>query len=110
MEKGLADDSFDVSKFLAEHLCYAKLHKWGTAFLSFLYVNISKSIQEQLNANKITQNSIKTEIIVFQKPRSKIDRNWNIRLNGYKLTLSDQIKYLGIYLDKYLNMVTTIQT
>ena len=42
-------------------------------------------------------------MIVFQKPGSKIDWNWNIRLNGYKLSLSDQIKYLGIYLDKYLN-------
>ena len=28
---------------------------------------------------------------------------WNVTLSGYKLTLSDQIKYLGIYLDKYLN-------
>ena len=42
-------------------------------------------------------------MIVFQKPGSRIDWNWNIRLNGYKLRLSDQIKYLGIYLDKYLN-------
>ena len=27
----------------------------------------------------------------------------NIRLNGYKLRPMDEIKYLGIYLDKYLN-------
>ena len=80
-------------------------------------LNISdspKKIQKQLNidlkllynwllANKISLNSKKTEMIVFQKPGSKIDWNWNIRLNGYKLSLSDQIKYLGIYLDKYLN-------
>ena len=42
-------------------------------------------------------------MIIFQKPGSRINWKWNVRLNGYKLTLSDQIKYLGIYLDKYLN-------
>ena len=41
-------------------------------------------------------------MIIFQKPNRKINWKWNIRLNGYKLTLSDQIKYLGLYLDKHL--------
>ena len=42
-------------------------------------------------------------MIIFQKPASELNFNLNIRLNGTKLTLSDQIKYLGIYLDKHLN-------
>ena len=42
-------------------------------------------------------------MIIFQKPGSRLDWKWNIRLNGYKLSESDQIKYLGIYLDKHLN-------
>ena len=41
-------------------------------------------------------------MIIFQKPNRKINWKWNVRLNGYKLTLSDQIKYLGLYLDKHL--------
>ena len=41
-------------------------------------------------------------MIIFQKPIRKINWKWNVRLNGYKLTLSDQIKYLGLYLDKHL--------
>ena len=76
--------------------------------------NSPKKMQKQLNidlkllcnwllANKISLNSKKTEMIIFQKPGLKINWDWNIRLNGYKLTCSDQIKYLGIYLDKYLN-------
>ena len=76
--------------------------------------NSPKKVQKQLNidlkllcnwllANKISLNSKKTEMIIFQKPGLKINWNWNIRLNGYKLICSDQIKYLGIYLDKYLN-------
>ena len=55
-----------------------------------------------LLTNKISLKDKKTEIIVFQKPGSKIDWHWNICLNGYKLTLSNHIKYLGIYMDKCL--------
>ena len=80
-----------------------------------LNINTSpKKVQKQLNidlkllynwllANKISLNSTKTEMIIFQKKGFKINWKWNVRLNGYKLKLSDQIKYLGIYLDKYLN-------
>ena len=76
--------------------------------------NSPKKVQKQLNidlkllcnwllANKISLNSKKTEIIIFQKPGLKLKWNWNIRLNGYKLRPMDEIKYLGIYLDKHLN-------
>ena len=76
--------------------------------------NSPKKIQKQLNidpkllynwllANEISLNSARAEMIVFQKPGSMLNLNWNICLYGYKLKLSDQIKYLGIYLDKYLN-------
>ena len=40
------------------------------------------------------------EMIFFQKAGSSLNWHWNIRPNGYKLK---QIKYLGKYLDKYLN-------
>ena len=62
-----------------------------------------KLLYNWLLANKISLNSKKTEMIIFQKPGSRLNWTWNIRLNGYKLTPSDQIKYLGLYLDKYLN-------
>ena len=90
---------------------------WETFLNLFFDLNACsspKKMQKQLNidwkllcdrllANKISLNSKKTEMIIFQKPGLKINWDWNIRLNGYKLTRSDQIKYLGIYLDKYLN-------
>ena len=41
-------------------------------------------------------------MIIFQKKGLKINWKWNVRLDDHKLKLSDQIKYLGIYLDKYL--------
>ena len=40
-------------------------------------------------------------MIVLQKLGLRL--NWNWSLYGYKLRVSDQIKYLGIYLDKYIN-------
>jgi hypothetical protein len=63
--------------------------------------NSPKKVQKQLDidpkllynwllANKISLNSKKTEMIIFQKPGSIISWTWNVRLNGYKLTLSDQ--------------------
>ena len=42
-------------------------------------------------------------MIIFQKPGLKLNWSWNICLNGHKILLSDETKYLGIYLDKYLN-------
>ena len=39
-------------------------------------------------------------MIIFQKRGSELNWKWNIY---YKLTLSDEIKYLGIHLDKFLN-------
>ena len=80
-------------------------------------LNISssmKKIQKQVNidlkllfkwllANKISLNCSKTELIIFQKPGYELNFDIDIRLNGHKLTLSNHIKYLGIYLDKYLN-------
>ena len=62
-----------------------------------------KLLNNWLLANKISLNSKKTEMIIFQKPGFKLNWKWNIRLNGYKLHLSDQIKYLGIFLDRFLN-------
>jgi hypothetical protein len=41
----------------------------------------------------LTTNShemIKTEMMIFQKPGFEINLKWNVILNGYKLTLSDQ--------------------
>ena len=74
----------------------------------------AKKIQKQINidlkhlvswllANKISLNKTKTEIIIFRKPRQKLNINLCIKLNGHKLTPSPSIKYLGILLDETLS-------
>ena len=80
-------------------------------------LNINKSlhdIQTQLNydlrglclwllANKISLNAAKTELIYFRKPLQNIPNNLKIKINGKKLFPTSSIKYLGIYLDEFLD-------
>ena len=83
---------------------------------NLLNINISpKRMQKQVNldlkslckwllANKISLNCSKTELIFFHKPGYPIHNfNFNIRINGHKLSPSNCIKYLGIYLDSTLS-------
>ncbi len=80
-------------------------------------LNISsspKQLQKQINidlkllykwllANKISLNCSKTELIIFQKPGSKLNFKFKIKMNGHKLSPADYIKYLGVYLDSTLS-------
>ena len=73
-----------------------------------------KKIQKQINidlkllvswllANKISLNKTKTELIIFRKPRDKINHNIKIKLHAHKLRPTSSLKYLGIILDETLN-------
>ena len=61
-------------------------------------------VYKWLLANKISLNCSKTELIIFHKPGYPIqDFNFKIKINGHKITPTDHIKYLGIYLDSTLS-------
>ena len=62
-----------------------------------------KKLSNWLDANKISLNCTKTELIFFHKPLSIIPPNIKIKLNGKRLIATDHIKYLGVYLDKTLS-------
>ena len=82
---------------------------------SLLYVNKSiKNIQRRvnldlrflstwLNANKISLNASKTELLMFRDPRKKINFDLKITVDGKKITPSKFVKYLGIYIDNHLS-------
>ena len=54
--------------------------------------------------NKLSLNATKTELIFFHSARHPLDYgSISIKMNGFKLTPVDFIKYLGMYLDKYLD-------
>ena len=54
-----------------------------------------------LRASRISLNSNKTEVILFNLNIKKI-KKINFRISGQKIEPVKQTKYLGIYLDKHL--------
>ena len=68
------------------------------------YVNLDmKDLTDWLNANKISLNGQKTELVIFKHQRKKLDSEVNIKLNRERLYPTDSVKYLGIRTDKNLN-------
>jgi len=60
------------------------------------------SLYKWLLANKISLNAAKTEMIIFRKPRQQAPLI-KVKINGTHVIPSSKIKYLGIYLDTFLN-------
>ena len=56
-----------------------------------------------LHANKISLNVAKTEVIIFRSKKKQLDFDLNLMICGKKLEASSYLKYLGIYLDQYLD-------
>ena len=56
-----------------------------------------------LHANKISLNVAKTEVIIFRKKKKQLDFDLNLKICWKKLQASSYVKYLGIYLDQYLD-------
>ena len=68
------------------------------------YVNLDlKNLTYWLNANRISLNVKKTELVIFKHQRKKLDSPIKIKLNRKRLYPSKSIKYLGIKIDENLN-------
>lgn len=75
---------------------------------------IVKKLQTALDKNKryfhrwkIKLNETKTESIIFTKRRPLI--NSNIKINNHVIPWSDNVKYLGLYLDTKLNFTEHVK-
>ena len=62
-----------------------------------------KFLIQWLHANKISLNVAKTEVIIFRRKKKQLDFDLNLKICGKKLQASSYLKYLGIYLDEYLD-------
>ena len=63
-----------------------------------------KEVVRWLRLNKLSLNAAKTELIFFHSNKQPLNYdNISIKMNGHKLTPVDYIKYLGMYIDKYLD-------
>ena len=68
------------------------------------YVNLDlKNLTYWLNANRISLNVKKTELVIFKHQRKKLDSPIKIKLNRKRLHPSKSVKYLGIEIDESLN-------
>ena len=78
----------------------AKLHK---------LVNLDiKNLTVWLNANKISLNVDKTELVIFKHQRKKLDTEIKIKLNRKRLYPSQSVRYLGIKIHQNLNWIDHI--
>ena len=55
-----------------------------------------------LQANKISLNTSKTELVLFRPKGNAITKNLNFRISGEKVKLSRTVKYLDIILNENL--------
>ena len=63
-----------------------------------------KEVVKWLRLNKLSLNAAKTELIFFRSYKHPLNYdNISIKMNGLKLSPVDYIKYLGMYIDKFLN-------
>ena len=93
---------------------FSKVHHFA-GDTNLLYINKSiKKINQHINhdlqllchwlrANKLSLNTDKTEIVIFRSKTNKITKKLNFRISGKKIDPTTHLKYLGIYLDEYLD-------
>ena len=62
-----------------------------------------KNLTNWLNANKISLNVDKTEVILSKPTKKPLDCQLKLKLNGKRLYHTSSVKYLEIKIDQYLN-------
>ena len=61
-----------------------------------------------LNANKISLNVKKTELVIFKSKRKQFDGEIKLKLSGKRLFPTDSVKYLGVKFDGNLSWKSDI--
>ena len=63
-----------------------------------------KIVSDWLNANRLSLNVKKSKLIIFKSKRKVISpESFSIKLNGFKLEPTENVKYLGLHLDQNLS-------
>ena len=58
-----------------------------------------KHLVNWLNANKISLNVKKTEMVIFKSKQKKLEGDLKIKLSGKRLYPTESVKYLGVKID-----------
>ena len=62
-----------------------------------------KLVTKWLRLNKLSLNAGKTELIFFHSKQRCLNYDISIKFNGVRLIPVDYVKYLGMFIDKYLS-------
>ena len=62
-----------------------------------------KNLLHWLNANKISLNVKKTELVIFKSKRKQFDGEIKLKLSCKRLFPTDSVKYLGVKIDENLS-------
>ena len=61
-----------------------------------------KNLSQWFKATKVYLNVKKTELRIFRRKKKPLDPSIILKLNGKRLFPTSSVKYLGVFLDKYL--------
>ena len=79
-------------------------HVWVTIKKLNKLVNTDlKHLVNWLNANKISLNVKKTEMVIFKSKQKKFEGDLKIKLSGKRLHPTESVKYLGVKIDTNLS-------
>ena len=93
---------FSVASHFADDTCKIHQSKKLKTIESELNYDL-KLCTEWLNANRLSLNIDKTKLLIFHSKKKKVVYDdFSIKLNKIKLIPTDNVKYLGIFLDKNL--------
>ena len=62
-----------------------------------------KCVSEWLRSNRLSLNVSKTKLLFFRSKNKTLPLNISIKIQGKRITPSSHVKYLGIFVDKYLS-------
>ena len=62
-----------------------------------------KCLVNWLNANKISLNVKKTEMVIFKSKQKKFEGDLKTKLSGKRLYPTESVKYLGVNIDTNLS-------
>ena len=65
--------------------------------------NDLRTLTDWLQANRLSLNADKSKLIIFKSKQKRITYTFSIKLNGSKLIPTDNVKYLGLYIDQNLS-------
>ena len=90
---------YSLQKSTASHFASKKLKTLETTLNTDL-----KSISDWLKANRLSVNVDKSKLLIFRSKQRKLDLNHiSIKMEGSRLIPCENVKYLGLYLDKNLS-------